>query len=221
MVLASFLLKNDGKVQGSRSLDVEVEVNIEKRSFDLRCRFKSSRHGQPMQTAVKDMPLDQRGSWNFLLLHFTKKKALEIVLKNASEPHKQADLPISDYLPEKGTYFMALGNACRTIFHQGGAEQRDDGPAGAYQQAQHSHKMYFRGRCSLPFFFRGVSDFKKMHEPYKKSAAAEAAERAPDKKQRGAICDLDVFVEQLIEIIVHKNLLGHTELNLMSRIIKQ
>ena len=81
--------------------------------------------------------------------------------------------------------------------------------------------MYFRGRCSLPFFFRGVSDFKKMQQPYKQSTAAETAEKVPDKKQRGAICDLDVFVEQLIEIIVHKNLLGHTELNLMSRIIKQ
>ena len=32
---------------------------------------------------------------------------------------------------------------------------------------------------------------------------------------------LMIFVEQLIDLIVNKNLLGHTELNLMQRIMKQ
>ena len=107
-------------LESSGQLDIEVEVNLEKHTFDLRCRVKSrrqERQDHPLSQVVKDVPLEKegKGNWNFLLLHFTKKQTVEIVLKNASEPHQSVEMSIKEHLPEKGSYQMALGNNCRTI----------------------------------------------------------------------------------------------------------
>ena len=61
------------------------------------------------------MPLDSKGNWNYLLIHFTKKQSVEIILKNATEPHKYMEITQKDIIPEKGVYFMALGNSCKAI----------------------------------------------------------------------------------------------------------
>ena len=116
------------------------------------------------------------------------------------------------------------------------------------KEVVHSQNLeYFRGRCSLPFFFSGVSDFKKMNVQPKaqtEQAPTTSAQKAKpgqtmintsgtnkaglrkDQQSSGAqgqsqeISNMNMFVELLIDMIVNKNLLGHTELNMMQKFFK-
>ena len=70
------------------------------------------------------------------------------------------EISLKEHLPEKGTYFVALGNHVKTIINSS-AEERDDSMTKL--NLGNPNKTFFRGRCSLPFFFKGVSEFKKIN----------------------------------------------------------
>ena len=60
--------------EGTRSLDIEVDVNVETKQFDLRCKVRSSRDNVPVSTDIRNISIDNKGSWNFLMLHFKENK---------------------------------------------------------------------------------------------------------------------------------------------------
>ena len=62
-----------------------------------------------------------------------------------------------------------------------------------YQQGSQK-KDFFRGRCSLPFFFKGVSEFKKINTTSKQVLTANNASSEPRY--------MKIFIELLIEMIV-------------------
>jgi len=86
MILCSFVLKNfsrEPNMQGTLGLDIELKVDMENRNFTLNCRVKSNNRSN--WVVMTEMPLDTK--WNFLMLHFTKKQTLELILKGAGEPY--------------------------------------------------------------------------------------------------------------------------------------
>jgi len=161
MILASFQTVPSSTLKKMRSIEVDVEVNTVEKTFNLRVRANAMREKEGSSSCtIKGVPIESRGNWNFLLIHFAKKNVLEVVLKGASEQQQkhQAELRIDDsFSGDKANYFMALGNYCDMVINKH-AESADD------SSTRSRSKSYFRGCVSLPFFFRGVSEFKKMFQ---------------------------------------------------------
>ena len=80
MTIVSFMLRqqaansNNKLLEGQRSLEIEIEVDLERRTFDLKPRLRVSgrSNSKIILPTIFGVPLENRGSWNFLLLHFTK-----------------------------------------------------------------------------------------------------------------------------------------------------
>lgn len=100
MILLSFQAKNLGSNQRItllKSIEFEVEVNVTSKTYNLRCRAKYSNNTLISRCTISNVPIENKGSWNLLLVHFTKKMQLEIVLKNANEQHQYLnEVPLKD-----------------------------------------------------------------------------------------------------------------------------
>ena len=69
MTLVSFM----NKEMSHTSLEIDVDVNLDRLTFDLKPRHKSpNRQLAQINATVRDVPLEAQGAWNFLLLHFSK-----------------------------------------------------------------------------------------------------------------------------------------------------
>jgi hypothetical protein len=88
MILCSFVLKNHSREQNMRfvnrtlGIDIKIKVDMQNKNFALNCRVNSNTKGDEVQ--IKEFPLDTK--WNFLMLHWTKKQTLELILRGAGEP---------------------------------------------------------------------------------------------------------------------------------------
>ena len=194
MTIVSFMLSkqaanSNNRLEGQRSLEIEIEVDIERRLFDLKPRLRVSGRSNPKLNlpAINGVSLENRGSWNFLLLHFTKAQKVELVLKNENEPHQSLEFSLKDHFPDKGAnYYLALGNTVKSINSQKQAYSEVDSSLIVKDPPLNpADGCYLRGRCSLPFFFQGVSDFKKFLAPPNKNSQQEAQQtsKTPREKQ--------------------------------------
>lgn len=123
MILCSFQLCKDPKVDGTRCFDVEIKVDMQRRVFSLSLRLRLNE-----KTVTKDLPreIPLDAKWNFLLIHFSKKHTIELILKGGDEAYQMEEIALKDFIPEKNNNFqMALGNQVSSVFANN-MEARDD-----------------------------------------------------------------------------------------------
>ena len=75
------------------------------------------------------------------------------------EKSKAFEISYDRHIQENGSYFMAIGNSCQDILKHAsdyvGFDSHDRSEKHFRNPALSN--SYFRGRVSLPFFFKGVS----------------------------------------------------------------
>ena len=120
------------------------------------------------------------------------------------EKSKAFEISYDRHLQENGSYFMAMGNSCQDIFKHAsdyvGFDSHDRSEKNFRNPALSN--SYFRGRVSLPFFFKGVSQFQELI----------------GKQDNADITRC--FRDQLIECITTNNTLGHQSLDLNNKMNK-
>ena len=75
MTVVSFMQRqlSSNQTQGHKSLEIDIEVDPFNRTFDLKPKLRTTNRSLNQHiSSIRGISLENKGGWNFLLLHFTK-----------------------------------------------------------------------------------------------------------------------------------------------------
>ena len=160
------LKKNEQKLSGQQSpsklLNLEVEVDLDKNEFKVG---SSLFMGNELLSTSNQTPRRLEKSWYPMLLKFNKSRVMEVHMDTKMDKSKVYEVSYAQHFPDNGQFFVSLGNSCFDIMKSSSDQlgyDYNDRVHGAAIRHPGLHKSHFRGRVSLPFFFRGCSQFHTM-----------------------------------------------------------